>query len=351
MRLSFLFHFLPQHLPARSVTLATVTRVSVLALAASALTFPGNAIAQQDNGTDNAGSGIAAAPSPNDALPAQPIGGDDLLGISVPYCPELSRSFRVSADGKLALPLLKQPIDVAGEMPQAVAKEIATALQQDQILNQPIVSVSILEYRSRPISVVGAVKNPVTFQASRDTTLLDAITRAGGLTPAVGPDITVTHHEQLADGTTNVTVQSIPVKGLIEATDAKLNIRLTGNDEVRVPDAGRIFVAGNVKKPGSFAMQDDSDTTVVKALAMSEGLDSYSAKQAFIYREQAPGQPRQEISVELSKIMSRKAPDVVLKPDDILYIPADNGKRMTARVLEQLAGFGSSTAAGVLIYR
>jgi polysaccharide export outer membrane protein len=166
----------------------------------------------------------------------------------------------------------------------------------------------------------------------------------------VGPDITVTHRSQGQDGTMHITVQSIPVKGLIESTNPKLNVALNGNDEVRVPDAGRIFVAGNVRKPGSYSMQNNSDTTVVKALALSEGLESYSAKQAYIYRQTTPDAPREEIMVPLSKILARKAPDMVLRPDDILYIPENNGKRMTAKVLSQLAGFGSTTAAGMLIY-
>ncbi len=130
----------------------------------------------------------------------------------------------------------------------------------------------------------------------------------------------------------------------MEQADPKLNVRLTGNEEVRVPEAGRIFVAGNVKKPGSFPMQNNQDTTVVKALAMSEGLDAYSAKQAFIYREQGTGK-------QLAQIMSRKSPDVVLEPDDILYVPLNGNKKMTARVLEQIAGFGSTAASGVLIYK
>ena len=268
----------------------------------------------------------------------------------VPYCPELSRSFRISSDGTLALPLLRGRIAVAGLQPSQVERKIADALVAEQVLTEPVVSVSVLEYRSKPVSVVGAVSHPLTFQASGDTTLLDALAKAGGLASNVGPTISVTHREQMADGTMHITVQSIPVRGLLGATDPKLNVKLTGDEEVRVPEAGRIFVAGNVKKPGSFAMQDNSDTTVVKALAMSEGLDAYSAKCAYIYREHGAGVPREEISVPLKDIMARKAPDMVLQPDDILYVPLNNGERMTAKVLAQVAGCGSTTAAGVLIY-
>lgn len=345
-----------QYFVSRLCTTRSASRrgsIALLALACSTLLFPSvlsaAAFAQQPDTGDTVRN-IAAAPSSTDILPSQTLGANDLLQIMVPYCPELSRSFRISSDGTLALPLLKQTIDAAGLEPAQLEKKIGAELVAEQVLTDPTVSVSVLEYRSKPVSVVGAVNHPLTFQAAAGTTLLDAITKAGGLATTVGPTITVTHREQAADGTMHVTVQSIPVKGLIDSANQKMNVALTGNDEVRVPEAGRIFVAGNVRKPGSFAMQDNSDTTVVKALAMSEGLDAYSSKFAYIYRESTPGSPRQEIAVPLSQIMSRKAPDVVMQADDILYVPENNGKRMTAKILAQVAGFGSSTAAGMLIY-
>ena len=365
-RLHRLFQFVPQHRSARTAfpTKRASTTLCTFAFAALVLPvslFPGslaaqdvteqNAAAQNGENTGNTVPPVTAPLATNDVLPSQALGADDLLQIMVPYCPELSRSFRVSSDGSLVLPLLKQRIPVAGLQPSQVEKKIAAALVAEQVLTEPVVSISVLEYRSKPVSVVGAVNHPLTFQATGDTTLLDALAKAGGLAPTVGPNISVTHRDQLADGTMHVTVQSIPVRGLIESADPKYNIKLHGDEEVRIPEAGRIFVAGNVKKPGSFSMQDDSETTVVKALALSEGLQPYSAKLAYIYREHTPGAPREEISVPLSAIMARKAPDMMLQPDDILYVPDNNGKRMTAKVLAQLAGFGSATATGMLIYR
>ncbi len=296
------------------------------------------------------GQPSAAAVQTNEVLPSQTLGPDDLVQILVPYCPELSRSFRISSDGSLALPLLKQRLQAAGLQPIDLEKKVAEALVAEQVLADPVVNISVLEYRSKPVSVVGAVNHPLTFQAAGETTLLDAIAKAGGLAPTVGSEITVTHHAQAPDGTTRVTVQSIPVRGLIQNSDPKLNVKLVGDEEVRVAEAGKIFVAGNVKKPGSFAMQDNTDTTVVKALALSEGLQAYSTREAYIYREKGIGVPREEITVPLSQILARKAPDVVLEPDDILYVPESAGKKATAKVLAQIAGFGSSTAAGVLIY-
>jgi polysaccharide export outer membrane protein len=118
-----------------------------------------------------------------------------------------------------------------------------------------------------------------------------------------------------------------------------------------VPPAGRVYVVGNVKKSGAFLIQDGNDTTVLKAIALSEGLLPYANKQAYIYRREAGKNNRDEIPIELSKIMDRKSADVSLHPNDILYIPDSKGRKITAQTLERIAGFGSSTGSGLLVFR
>ncbi|MDQ6698672.1 MAG: SLBB domain-containing protein, partial [Acidobacteriota bacterium] len=141
------------------------------------------------------------------------------------------------------------------------------------------------------------------------------------------------------------------VKSLIDGDDPELNLKLTGGEEIRVPDMGRIFVAGNVKKPGAFPVQDSTDTTVIKAIALAEGLEPFAAKHAFIYRPDDATHGKKEILIELNKILARKSPDVALQARDILYIPDNSGRRITVGALERLAGFGASTASGVLVFR
>jgi polysaccharide export outer membrane protein len=294
---------------------------------------------------------LPALPTGSMVLPAEILGPDDLIEIMVPYCAELSRTFRVGSDGTLTLPLLKHPIKAAGLLPPQVAKTIEDALKQEQVMADPIVSVSAIEYRSRPVSIIGAVNHPLTFQATGETSLLDAITKAGGFAPNVGADVLVTTKHRNGQGKTESTVRVIPVKNLTTTADSEYNVELRGGEEIRVPEASKIFVAGNVNRPGAFAMQGDADTTVIKALALSSGLAPYAGKDAYIYRIHAGGGGRDEFKIPLSRIMKRKAPDMALKADDILYVPDNNGKRMTNKVLNEIAGFGASTATGLLIYR
>jgi len=278
-------------------------------------------------------------------LPAQPIGATDLLAVSVYGAPELTRTVRVSDEGLIRLPMLRQKIDVRGRMPAQVETLIAAALTEEEILVDPAVTVTIAEYHSRPISVAGAVKAPLTFQALGRTTLLEALTRAQGLSEDAGPEILLTRPAER--GATPL-VERIPVKKLIDAADPAWNPTLAGGEEVRVPQAGRVVVAGNVKHPGAFRVDSGGETTVLKAVALAEGLAPFATKTAYIFRPGADGGHR-EIPVELSKIMDRKAPDVELAANDILYIPDNRTRRTTMNAIEKAIGFATGTASGALI--
>ena len=204
-------------------------------------------------------------------LPTQPVGPDDLLALSVYDSPELTRTVRVDADGNIRLPMLKDPIQVRGMVPSQLESAIAKALTKGNVLVDPIVTVTIVEYQSRPVNVVGAVKNPLVFQATRPIPLLDAIARAGGMREDAGSDIVVSK-EVVRDGKPVRITQTIPVRKLIDNADPALNVMLHGGEEVLVPEALKIYVVGNVKKPGAYPVRNDEETTILQLLALSEGL-------------------------------------------------------------------------------
>jgi polysaccharide export outer membrane protein len=271
-----------------------------------------------------------------------------LLALSVYDSPELTRTVRVDADGNIRLPMLKDPIQVKGMVPSQLESAIANALTKGKVLVDPIVTVTIVEYQSRPVNVVGAVKTPLVFQATRPIPLLDAIARAGGMREDAGSDIVVSRQVMQGGKPARVT-QTIPVRKLIDNADPSLNVLLHGGEEVLVPEALKIYVVGNVRKPGAYPVRNDEETTVLQLLALSEGLVPYSAKIAYVYRR-APGGAKTEVPVELAKIMKRKAPDVPLEPNDILYIPDNKGQRLTAQTIDRLAGLGTATATDLIIW-
>ncbi|MBZ2183611.1 MAG: polysaccharide biosynthesis/export family protein [Bryobacter sp.] len=285
------------------------------------------------------------------SLPLQRVGAHDLLSIHVYGAPELSRPVRVNAEGRIQIPMVKENFLVEGKFAGEIEGMLAGALEREKILIEPVVTVSVAEYVSRPISVIGAVRTPLTFQAFGKVTVLDALSRAGGLSGEAGGEILLSRMQVGPEGKPSNLVLRIPVKQLIDQADLELNYPLRGGEEIRVPEASKIFVVGNVKKPGAFAVRDNEDTTVMKMLALSEGLLPFATQEAFIYRREGGEGNRNEISIPLAKIMARKAPDVKLLPNDVLYVPDNKNKRMTMSMVDRIATFGAGTVSGMLVWR
>jgi polysaccharide export outer membrane protein len=283
-------------------------------------------------------------------LPMQTIGANDLLSISVYDAPELTRSVRVSAEGLISLPLLPRKIQAQGSMPTELEQSITTALKEEGVLVDPVVTVTIAEYHSRPISVMGAVKKPLTFQASAPTTLLDALARAEGLTADAGAVILVSRFERPGEPAAATDVHRIAVSSLIDGANPKMNLTLTGGEQILIPTMGRVFVVGTVRRPGAFSLREDGAGTVLQMVALAEGLAPYAAKTAYIYRRGTNG-VRTEEAVQLEEILKRKQADVTVLPDDILYVPDNKTKRLTITAVERLLNFGSTAGATALIYR
>lgn len=293
-------------------------------------------------------SAPAASGSEGTPQPLGRLGPEDLVGVTVYDSPELSRSVRIDADGNIRLPMVRQHIHAAGLNPAELEDSIAAELSNEHIMVSPIVSVSVVEYHSRPITVIGAVRNPTTFQANGSVTLLEAIVRAGGLTDNAGSEILVSHPSTVAGGRTALLTERIPVHSAMDISDPASNYKLEGGENVRVPDAGRVFVVGNVKRPGPIQITDGSASSVLKVVLLSGGLDSFTSKRAYIYRVEANGTSNQ-IPVEIKKIMTMKSPDVPLYGNDTLYVPNATGQRISAKALSITLGIGLGVA-GLLIY-
>jgi polysaccharide biosynthesis/export protein len=273
-------------------------------------------------------------------LPFQPIGPSDLVRVRVYDSPELSRSFRVDSRGDLELPLLRQPIRAAGLMPDRLRDDIAAALRAQHLLVNPVVDVSVVEYRSRDVTIAGAVKSPATIQEFGNLRVLGALGQAGGLLPEAGPEVIV----EQANGSS----QRLSVHDLFDGLHPELNIPVHAGAHIRVPQCEQVFVVGNVKRPGAFPYRDMQDTTVLKLLALSGGLDSFSRDKAYIYRTEAGNAQKEEIEVPLKRILDRKSEDVKLAANDILYVPTNGKLKTSASVVNHLSGMGNAAVSAAI---
>jgi polysaccharide biosynthesis/export protein len=246
------------------------------------------------------------------------ISAGDLLDLSVFDTPELSAKLRVDEHGAVTLPLGGSLL-VSGLTAEEAGLSIENRFRKDAILKDPHVSVSVLEYSTQGVTVLGEVKNPGVYPLLGAHGLLDFISAAGGVTLLAGKGVTVSHRIDPGHPVI-VTMDSRP------GNLAVSNVDIRPGDTIMVSHAGIVYVVGDVGKPGGFLIENNDRLTVLQAVALAQGTNkTASLNQAKLIRKTDHG--RQEIPVPLKKILSNKAPDELLADGDILFVPVSGAKR------------------------
>ena len=280
------------------------------------------------------------APATNtEALKDYVIGQQDLLQITFLEAAELSREVRVNADGTVNLPLLDR-FTIAGMTLDQAERLIAKKYREGGILNDPHVSVAVKELQSKPVTVVGAGRNPGVFQVSGQSRLLRLISQAGGLLDESGTEIQVLR-ASAAENEKVVTISTEAVRG----GDPAANIPVWGGDTINVKPAGAVYVVGAVNRPGRHSLGGQSEgLTVLRLLALSEDLKRTARPdKAVVIRRAISGQLEQ-IPVNIKKILGQRQPDFALAANDVLFVPDSSGKRALTRGLEAAIQVATSVA-------
>ncbi len=243
------------------------------------------------------------------------IGPRDLLGIRVYEDEKLNGERRVSESGLVNLPLLGD-VAVSGKTTAEIAQTLKKLLE-DKYMQKASVDVQVLEFRSRPIAVIGAVKQPGNLGFSGRWTLLEALTAAGGLADNHG---NVIHVLRRADN--GLTDQlSIELDDLMLRADPRVNIPIFANDLINVPGTVEVTVycLGEVKQPGALAFKSNERISLLAAIAHAGGLTDRAGSRILIKRAGAT-EGAQEIIVDYKKVLAGKEPDVELRQGDVIFI-------------------------------
>jgi polysaccharide export outer membrane protein len=307
------------------------------------------------------------------ARPADsPIGSGDLLHIDVFDIPELTREMRVSESGDIGYPLIPGKIVAAGVTPFQLEEKIEQLLIENGLVTHPQVSVFVKEQVSQPISVVGAVAHPMVYQIIRPTTLLELLAQAGGIMDDAGGAVLITRSRQpgavlvsaktdaapfvndagatAIDPPPDAQTITIQLQDLLDSGNSSFNVPVYGGDVVSIPRAGIVYVTGfGIVQPGGYVLQSHGEQiTVLKAVALAHGLTGFAkADDAVILRRNPLTGKKDAIPVHIKQIENRKADDVAMMSNDILYIPDSAGRKALARGAEAALGIGT----GLIIYR
>jgi len=310
------------------------------------------------------------------------IGPEDVLDINVFEAQEMNREVRVSASGEISLPLLGA-VRAAGLTPRELEQSLEELLHQ-KYMKDPHIGVFVREMQSHPVSVMGAVRKPGTFQIRGIKTLLEVLSLAEGLAEDAGEvviilrgadqnsalgslaaranDVTAsssmmgpqeTERPGVADAGTDKIIGSsqnvvqVNLKDLLDSTDPTHNPAVYPGDIVKVSRAGIVYVVGAVRRPGGFAMKTNERISVLQAIALSEGLTRAASKNgARIIRTNEQNGARTGIPINLGKILSGKSPDPMLGPRDIVFVPDSAAKSTFSRGVDAAA----QTLVGLMIF-
>jgi polysaccharide export outer membrane protein len=193
------------------------------------------------------------------------IGVEDVIAIAVRERADLSGSFMVGPDGTLALPLLGE-VKAAGLTPNQLSREVNRKLS---VFNAGEATVSVAQYNSRKVFVVGEVVKPGKYSFPVIPSVWHVLSEAGGPT-----DAALLSGVQVIRARTGETI-TVDVRKLLDG-QAPDQVKLQPGDTVRVPrrtaaapEGSVVYVLGEVNSQGGYEAGIAKD--VVSALAAAGG--------------------------------------------------------------------------------
>lgn len=265
------------------------------------------------------------------------IGPGDELNVKVFDTPEMSQMVRVTDAGEVPL-LFIGNLKVVNLTPGEAARAIEDALKSKRLMIHPQVTVSVWDYATQQVSVMGEVQSPGAFPITTPLSVIDVLSRVGGLTAVADRNITIERH-----GDSRQTVKYF----LSNNSDAafKESVLVYPGDTVIVPKAGIVYVLGDVGRPGGYTMSNNnSRMTVLEAIATA-GATNKSAVSSKTKLVRKADKGTIEIPVPLGDMEKGKQPDMAMLPDDVLFVPFSFMKNMALNAAQITAA-----AAGAAIY-
>lgn len=257
----------------------------------------------------------AAAQEPLASPPAYRLGPRDLLRIKVLEVPELNVESRVSAAGTVSLPQL-------GDVAAAGLTDVEFAARLEELLearyvNRATVTIEVLEARSRPITLVGAVKGTGSIAVPGRWTLLELLVASGGLADNHGDRVYVLRRadNELADQLV-IDVDDLLLRGLPEA-----NIPIFSGDLVNVPvrSTVTVYCLGAVRSPGEISFSSSERIGLLAVIVRAGGLSDTASKKIRIKRRRGESFG-EEIVVDYKRLLAGKEPDPTLYPGDVVVV-------------------------------
>jgi polysaccharide export outer membrane protein len=263
------------------------------------------------------------------------IGPGDVIDILVTKNETLSRTgVRVSSQGTIQLPMLDNGVQAACQTESQLADRVKE--EYKKYLVSPSVNVSVREFNSNPVAVIGAVNSPGRFQMQRPMRVAELLTFVNGPSANAGKTIDIIRDPSrpTCEGS-NLVVPSPASEELLSLNlddvfkgGDQTNPPVMAGDIVRVAEADKVnaYIQGNIRS--SLAISLAEPVTLTQAIAMAGGTTSGAQLDKIKIRRQIVGSiNRDELLVNLKDINQGKRDDVLLQPNDIIDVPGPSGSK------------------------
>ena len=197
------------------------------------------------------------------------------MALNVLDDPDLAGSFRVDQLGDITLPILGT-MHVAGETVSEARVQIREKLLDDQILKDPQVNLTVLEYTAPEVTIIGEVAVPGRYPLLIPRALVEVLALAGGTTLVAGNEVQITR------GSVGVGPLLVHYSRATNPTAVE-NAIVNPGDTVQVKRAGIVYVLGWVTRPGGYVMQEEGTLSVLQAISLANGTSLTAHTDMFIY--------------------------------------------------------------------
>jgi polysaccharide export outer membrane protein len=204
----------------------------------------------------------AATPTTAGADQTYILGPADVIEVSIPGRTDFTTRGRIGENGAIELPYLGS-VAAAGRNPVQLSKEIGQALEAGGYFSKPTVSVQVVSYASKYVTVLGEVASPGLVPVDRAYHLSEIIARVGGV-KETGADYVILRPDKGQQ-------QRIALDTLATGDESQ-DPYVSPGDKIYSPKADLLYISGQVNAPGAYALTPDM--TLSMAIARAGGVNA-----------------------------------------------------------------------------
>jgi len=240
----------------------------------------------------------------------------------------------VDEDGAIALPLIGR-VMAEGRTLAEIEDEV-TELYEPAYYRDPVVSIAVSQFRSKPVYVTGAVGHPGMQMISKNRIpILEALLMAGATQLGAADEVLVTRESRSEEAEVEVIGQPesgaaeaprvesvrVSITGLMEGTEPEQNIWVNADDIVHVPlEVEKTFtVVGYVRGPGLYPIPRDRELGIMDAVALAGGpTGDARTEHTILLRDTGAGS--EVFKIDLTRVANAEDPDLQVLPNDTIIV-------------------------------